>query len=241
MLKVNDVLSYKQAEIIVDANLTTPIKDILENYKNPEMFEVFEDRLICYLLADAFEDGQVYGRSEDVLKTLCFDTYYNGSPSDKEKIQKQIKGMLHKLYRARFIKKEKEDVYLASNVSIYRKYAHMPGIIQLDIESTYEDGDFYAKEYHCIYEGSKFSDIGFYSDLSFVDVKKLGPISYALYFANKFRENATVSDFQDPEILEEMERAGWISILGNKVRLTGHFEIIGNSDNDTYRLIYIVD
>jgi hypothetical protein len=241
MLKVNDVLGYKQAEIITDAEITTPIKDILENYENPDMFEVFDERLICYLLAEAFVDGQVYGRSEDVLKALCFDTYYNGTQSDKELIQKQVKGILHKLYRARFIKKDREDVYLASNISLYRKYAHMPGIIQLDIESTYENGDFVINEYHCIYEGSNYANTGFYSDLSFIDVNKLGPIPYTLYLANRLGEGATVADFPYPDIIKDLESANWISILNNKVRLTGHFEVIGNADTDTYRIVYIVD
>ena len=241
MLKVNDVLAYKQAEIITDAEITTPIKDILDNYENPDMFEVLDDRLICYLLAEAFEDGQVYGRSEDVLKTLCFDTYCNGTQSEKDMIQKQIKGILHKLYRARFIKKDREDVYLASNISIYRKYAHMPGIIQLDIESTYEDGEFVTREYHCIYEGSNYANTGFYSDLSFMNVQTLGPIPYTLYLANRLGESATVADFPHKELLQELAGANWISILNNKVRLTGHFEIIGNADTDTYRVIYIVD
>lgn len=241
MLKVNDVLGYKQAEIIADAAITTPIKNILDNYQNPDMFEVFDDRLICYLLAEAFEDGQVYGRSEDVLKALCFDTYYNGTQSDKETIQKQVKGILHKLYRARFIKKDRDDVYLASNISLYRKYAHMPGIIQLDIESTYEDGDFVAHEYHCIYEGSNYANTGFYSDLSFIDAKKLGPIPYTLYLANRLGDNASVADFPYPEILKELEASNWISILNKKVRLTGHFEIMGNADTDNYRVIYIAE
>lgn len=237
-MKTTDILGYKQAEILVDASVNSNLKDMLSIYNEPNMFEVFEDRLICYMLAEAFVDGQTYGRSDDVIKALCFDDYYNGSPYDQDRIQKQIKGMLHKLYRARFIKRNGEDVYFASNIMIFRKYARLHGIVQLDIESTYDGGEFNVKEYHCIYEGNDFNTATFNNDLSFINAKKLGPIGATLVLAHRLGNEAKISDFQHGDVLRELADANWISILGDKVRLTGDFEIIGNSDTNKYRLVY---
>ena len=240
-MKITDILGYKQSEMLVDASVDSDLKDLLSIYREPNMFEVFDDRLIAYMLAEAYVDGQTYGRSDDVIKALCFDDYYNGSPYDQERIQKQVKGILHKLYRARFIKRNGEDVYFASNIMIFRKYARLHGIVQIDIESTYEDGEFSIKEYHCIYEGNDFNTTTFNNDLSFVDTKKLGPIGATLILAHFLGDKATVSDFAHQDVLKELADANWLSILNDKVRLTGEFEIIGNSDTNKYRLIYNVN
>ena len=240
-MEVIEKVDYKHAEMLVDATLHSSMEDLIQMYKQQDMFETFEDRLICYLIAEAYHDGQTFGRSDDVINALFFDEYNNGSSSDQERIKKLAKTALHNLYKARFIRRDNQNnVYLCSEINFYRTYACCNGIIQLDITSEYTDGTMSYNEYHSLYTGSDYENTSFTDDLRFVDVKKLGPIASYMVLAQRLGDNATPSDFNDKAIYHELIEEGWLSELNGKVRVVGDFKIIANPDTDTYRLVYML-
>jgi hypothetical protein len=240
-MEVIEKVDYKHAEMLVDATLHSSMEDLIQMYKQQDMFETFEDRLICYLIAEAYNDGQTFGRSDDVINALFFDEYNNGTYDDQERIKKQAKAALHNLYKARFIRRDNQNnVYLCSEINFYRTYACCNGIIQLDITSEYTDGTMSYNEYHSLYTGSDYENTSFTDDLRFVDVKKLGPIASYMVLAQRLGDNATPSDFHDKLLYQELVEEGWLSELNGKVRVVGEFKIIANPDTDMYRLVYVL-
>lgn len=240
-MEVIEKVDYKHAEMLVDATLHSSMEDLIQMYKQQDMFETFEDRLICYLIAEAYHDGQTFGRSDDVINALFFDEYNNGTYDDQERIKKQAKAALHNLYKARFIRRDNQNnVYLCSEINFYRTYACCNGIIQLDITSEYTDGTMSYNEYHSLYTGSDYENTSFTDDLRFVDVKKLGPIASYMVLAQRLGDNATPSDFCDKLLYQELVEEGWLSELNGKVRVVGEFKIIANPDTDMYRLVYVL-
>lgn len=240
-MEVIEKYDYKQAELLVDADMNSSMEDIIQMYKHPDMFENFEYRLICYLIAEAYEDGQTFGRSNDVINALFYDEYYNGTTYDQECIQKKVKAALHNLYKARFIRRDNQDnVYLCSEMNFFRHYARCNGIVQLDITSEYEDGKFSYHEYHTLYSSDNYEDENFSDDLSFVKSKKLGPIASYMVLAQRLGANATPSDFDNKELYNELIESGWLSELNGKVRVVGDFKVIANPEANTYRLVYVL-
>ena len=238
-MEIIEKVDYKHAEMLVDATLHSSLEDLIQIYKHNDMFETFDDRLICYLIAEAYHDGQTLGRSDDVVNALFFDEYHNGTSYDQERITKQAKAALHNLYKARFIRRDNQNnVYLCSEINFYRTYAQCPGIIQLDITSEYTDGTMSYNEYHSLYTGDDYENETFSDDLRFVDVKKLGPIASYMVLAQRLGESATPSDFENKDLYNELLEEGWLSELNGKVRVVGEFKIIANPDTNTYRLIY---
>ena len=121
-MEIIEKVDYKHAEMLVDATLHSSLEDLIQIYKHNDMFETFDDRLICYLIAEAYHDGQTLGRSDDVVNALFFDEYHNGTSYDQERITKQAKAALHNLYKARFIRRDNQNnVYLCSEIITVKK------------------------------------------------------------------------------------------------------------------------
>jgi hypothetical protein len=240
-MKVIKRVEYQQAAALIWAKPCATLEEVFNQYQDISLFETFEDRLICYLIAEAYNDGQTFGRSDDVINALFFDEYNNGTYDDQERIKKQAKAALHNLYKARFIRRDNQNnVYLCSEINFYRTYACCNGIIQLDITSEYTDGTMSYNEYHSLYTGSDYENTSFTDDLRFVDVKKLGPIASYMVLAQRLGDNATPSDFHDKLLYQELVEEGWLSELNGKVRVVGEFKIIANPDTDMYRLVYVL-
>ena len=71
-MEIIEKVDYKHAEMLVDATLHSSMEELIQVYKHSDMFETFDDRLICYLIAEAYHDGQTLGRSDDVVNALFF-------------------------------------------------------------------------------------------------------------------------------------------------------------------------
>ena len=125
-MKIEQISDYIHAEFLAVADPSTSIDDIFSD-KNPDLlFERFEDRLIWYLLKSTSLELSVDGRSNQVIDELLWDEYHNGTPADQERITKQVKTALHNLYKARFIRRDRDNtVFLGSNIHIYRVYGQI--------------------------------------------------------------------------------------------------------------------
>lgn len=232
---------YLQARFFVDAHLDTDLENIVFAYKNPDLFESFEERLICFLIAESSLDGQTYGRSQEVIDNLLFSEYYNSDEETKINIEKRVKKALHNLYRARFIRRDnQEHVYLCSNIDIHRKIGHSPNVIELEITSYYEDGIFSITEYNDLYCGEDFNNKRFSEALTCIPARDISPYAAYLLKAQRLGEHASPTDFERKDIYEDLINAGWMCENKGKVALSGNFKVIGNEDDNSFRVIYSI-
>ena len=234
---------YAKASAFVWAKPWDTIQSLFENdrYLDVALFETFEDRLIFYLLAEASSDGETPGRSEDVINALLFDEYHSANETEKDLIRKQVKTALHNLYKARFIRKDRSgNVYLCSHMHFYRTYSHSNDYLKLEVTSTYEDGDLGYSEYDCLYADENLDTTKFDDSMTFVQSAKTGLYARYMLLANRLGEFATTSNFPNKTILDELVTAGWLHVRDDKVRLVGDFSILGNEEENTYRLVYTI-
>lgn len=239
-MKIEQISDYIHAEFLAVADPSTSIDDIFSD-KNPDLlFERFEDRLIWYLLKSTSLELSVDGRSNQVIDELLWDEYHNGTPADQERITKQVKTALHNLYKARFIRRDRDNtVYLGSNIHIYRVYGHLPGYVQVIVASEYVEGECNIYEHHVLASGEPQPYYG--DDIQFTSVKKLGPISRAMVIAQRLGDTCVPSDFPDEATYKTLKDAGWLSEFYGKVGVTHDFKVLEHEDNNQFLLEYCVN
>ena len=242
-MKVTTQSEYTKAHAFVWAKPWDTLQDLFENdrYLDVALFETFEDRLIFYLIAEASCDGETPGRSDDVINALLFDEYHSATDAEKELISKQVKTALHNLYKARFIRKDRSgNVYLCSHMHFYRTYSHSNDYLKLEITSTYDDGNLAYSEHDCLYASEDFDTTKFDDAMTFVQSAKTGVYARYMLLANRLGEFARTSNFPNKTVLDELVTAGWLHVHDDKVRLVGDFEVLGNEEENTYRLVYTI-
>lgn len=239
-MRTSEITEYIHADFLVAGNPKTEISDIFNDNNPDTLFERFEDRLIWHLLKTTALDLSVDGRSHQVIDELFWDEYHNGNDSDKARIQKQVKTALHNLYKARFIKRDRDgNVFLGSNIHVHRIYGHLPDYMQIVITSHYvEDEDCKIYEHHMLYTDEKQNSYG--DDLAFVSARKLGPISRAMVVAHRMGDMCTPSDFHDESIYQLLKEAGWLTEYNGKVSVIGDFKVVESTEDDKYYLEYVL-
>ena len=243
-MKVIKRVEYQQAAALIWAKPCATLEEVFNQYQDISLFETFEDRLIFYLIAEAYHDGQTYGRSEDVINALLYEEYTNANDYEKDIITKQVKTALHNLYKARFIRRDRSgNVYLCSHINFYRNYGHSTDFMELTITSCYEDGNFSYDEYNCMDSNDTLGHSKFDENMSFVPKSSLGPYTQCMLLAHRLGEHATPEEFPNQEAVNDLIEAGWLlyDYYNNKICVPGKFAIINNEDDGHYRLVYKVN
>ncbi len=231
---------YPIAEFLVDGNPTTDLSEIF-NEKTDFLYEGLMNEVVVHLLCSAAIDGSTDGRSEQVAKAIRWDEYNNGSASDRERVTKEIKACLHQLYKARFIKKDRDgNVFLCSSIHINRHYRQLANVMHITITSCYEDGEFKLYEHHILHVGNT-DDVpgGVYDDdVNFLSVRKLGPISRLMVAAQRLGDQCARDEFHDKDVVDMVVKAGWLNEYNGQLRMVGTMQVLEIPEEHKYLLEY---
>ena len=115
--------------------LQTSLDEVLLSYTQEELIAPLKERVMCYLLSEADKtDGSIqYGHSEHVAKIFF--------PDDPDAHIPDIKKILLTLYKSRFIRQHKGEIYLAQHIIVMRGYGHH-GIMRINVFYKNVDGNF---------------------------------------------------------------------------------------------------
>jgi hypothetical protein len=230
---------YPLADFYVNGNVLTTTKEIFDAYEDAELFSSLEERIICYLLSQADVSGRVPGRSSQIIDNLLYMEYADADDMGKELLEKEVKGILHSLYKRQFIARRKnQEVFICSNVALYRHYGFCDGIIHITITSVYDDGDYYCSYYNVLGE----SDSTMINDTTtvreFVNIVKLGRISQIIVKLSSFTSLYSNLLKANQIDLLTLKKAGWIEQNGISTRNKGKCCLARNKVDNVTRLIY---
>lgn len=230
---------YTLADFYVNGNVLTTKREILDAYEEMELFSSLEERLICYLLSQADNNGKVPGRSSQIIEDLLYQEYADADDFGKDLLEKEVKAILHSLYKRQFIARRKnQEVFLCSNIAIYRHYGCCDGIIHITITSIYEDGTFYCGEYNVLGESNMIDVNKNITIRDFVNTINLGRIAQIIVKLSGFTSlYSSLLQANTVDILT-LKKAGWIEHDGQNTRNTGKCKLYGNTVDNMTRLVY---
>lgn len=233
---MTEITEYPIADFYINGSVLTTTKDILNSYEEAELFSSLEERIVCYLLSQADDEGMVPGRSSQIIEDLLYLEYADADDLGKNMLEKQVKSVLHGLYKKQFIaRKKNQEVFICSTVTMYKHFGCCDGIMHITITSLHTCGQYEYLEYNVLGESDSFTGSNV---KDFAHAIKLGRVAdiivklsgFTTLYANLLNAN--------PIDMLNLKKAGWITYDGAMAANTGKLELCSNTIDNITRLVY---
>jgi hypothetical protein len=234
-----EVTEYPIADFFINGNILTTTKEILDSYEDVELFSSLEERIICYLLSQADENGVVPGRSSQVIEDLLYLEYADADDFGKDLLEKQVKSILHGLYKKQFISRRKnQEVFISSSITVYKHFGCCDGLVHITITSLYINGQYEYMECNVLGESDKFAGNSSVGVKDFIKTITLGRVASIVVKLSGFTTlYANLLNANSIDMLT-LKKAGWIKYDGTMAARNGKLELLSNTVDNVMRLVY---
>jgi hypothetical protein len=228
---------YVMCSFLCEGGFQTDLREVFDE-KQDYLYNRFEDRLILHLIQTADCTSGTDGRSNQVIDSLFWDEYYNGTDLDRERIKKQVKSALHYLYKTGFIRRDKDDnVFLCTTLHVYRIYGYQNNLMECIITSAPNDKkELEVYQHHIICTGKVRETYD--DDLSFISAKKTSPLARVMIIAHRLKDQCRRTDYFDQSLIDPLIQADWLNEYDNKLMMTGEMRILEFENSEQYYLEY---